>query len=385
MSQNRAAPPIRRTPRAHSIISPSAIPISSYAALLASHTPTSTRHSTPQPRTRASSGLTNADPSGLTTAAKPSVSNLPSYWALAPTVPSPFAGTLEASLDAILAWGKVWAVWHGVQRIVDTMLGGVNKGTDWSDEVMGVLFQTSFSAAAAAAACSASTGAATTTATARPTVDDGASGRIVCEELLFLVTRTLLPEQIKESRDAMARLYERRKHLAIRLLLRYDMLLAWKTNCKGKDHRAHPVVVNCVASPGVRGPARISAQSGPRENGDADDDVDMSDLGSVPLRRPLMANVWPTLLLPPPTHPNGFATHGVRERMRHHVTDLDPVLMYTDEEVAKWSDQVLVARTGSALLLWQWMRRNNEILEDMEVNDWEDLDGKAEECDWIAD
>jgi hypothetical protein len=41
--------------------------------------------------------------------------------------------------------------------------------------------------------------------------------------------------------------------------------------------------------------------------------------------------------------------------------------------------------TSQIALHWQWLRQNNDILEQMEDNDYEELDGRADENEWIAD
>ncbi|KAJ4371124.1 hypothetical protein N0V83_004340 [Neocucurbitaria cava] len=99
-------------------------------------------------------------------------------------------------------------------------------------------------------------------------------------------------------------------------------------------------------------------------------------------RRPLMPNILSTLIAAPP---GGFTTLAVRERMKHHITDLDDYLLLSDEKVGGWSDVVLVGMTSQIVLQWQWLRQNNEILGDMEVGGWEELEGKADECEWIAE
>ncbi|KAF2853043.1 hypothetical protein T440DRAFT_548576 [Plenodomus tracheiphilus IPT5] len=375
---NRARDPIRRTSRAHSAISDSAFTTSSYATPRASPTPTPTpapAPSVPHPGRRNTAPPAPSDeiPEQET---KRAVSKLPSYWTLAPTIPSPFTGTLETSLDAIQEWSRLWAGEYGVQGIVDTLLQKPDTKTNWCN-IIRLLFQ-----CRPALSLRSATTSRGDSATASIDAESMQRGRMLTVELLFLVTRTLLPEQIVENRGAMAKLYDRRKHLAIRLVLRYDMLLAWKMTWNGRDHKPHPVVVNCVVPPAGQEAAQAP---NPGLDGDDSNDIVMVDAASNPYRRSLLSSIWPTLLLSPPSHPQGFATHGVRERMRHHVTDLDAVLMYTDDEVSRWGDQVLVARTSNAILLWQWMRGNNEVLGEMEVDDWDELDGKADECPWIAD
>jgi hypothetical protein len=41
--------------------------------------------------------------------------------------------------------------------------------------------------------------------------------------------------------------------------------------------------------------------------------------------------------------------------------------------------------TSQIALHWQWLRQNNATLERMEENDYEELDGKAEDNEWIVD
>lgn len=199
-------------------------------------------------------------------------------------------------------------------------------------------------------------------------------GRFLLEEFLFLVTRTLLPEQIAENRLAMGRLYDRKKQLAIRLVLRYDMLREW---CLGDDPVGKRDVsvgsvppVNSTTANGIETPVASPVKDGP------------AGKGREYSRRELMPNVWPTLIAAPP---GGFMTHGVRERMKHYVTPLDAYLLLTDEEVKGWSPKTLVIRASQIVLQWQWLRQKNETLEKMERGGWEQLDGRAEECEWIAE
>ena len=188
------------------------------------------------------------------------------------------------------------------------------------------------------------------------------TSRLLVEEVLFLTTRTLLPEQIAENRGLLARLYERRKQLAIKLVLRYDMLREWRV-----DGRGHAVTIGSVAPGTLAPPALIPVRAeGARDMG----------------RRGLMVNVVATLVAAPE---GGWTTHAVRERMRHHVTALDGYLVLSDEEVAGWSDETVLSMTGQVVLQWQWLRQNNEILGEMEIGNWEELEGRADECEWIAD
>jgi hypothetical protein len=259
------------------------------------------------------------------------VSDLPAHYTLPPTLPSPFNGTHEGTLDAILDFG----VSHpGTQCVVNALLQTVSPKTNWPLLLRTVYLQ--------------------------PNTPQ--EGRVLLEEILFFTTRTLYPEQIAGNRSLTSRLYERKKQLAIRLILRYDMLREWKMDASGQ----HPVTVASLPPPATPAPSA---------------DIDMSGL-QLGTRRPLLPNIIPTLIAAPN---GGFTTHAVRERMKHHVTNLDSYLLLSDEEVAGWSDQTLLGIMAQVVLQWQWLRQNNEILTEMEVLGYEELEGKADECEWIAD
>jgi hypothetical protein len=256
--------------------------------------------------------------------------NLPAHYALPPTIPSPFTGTLDASLDAILAFNHYHGQHMGMQSVLNTLLRPVETSTNWPLLLRAVY------------------------------VHD-ANGRGLLEEVLFLVTRTLLPEQIAQNRSSMARLYGRKKHLAIRLIVRYDMLREWREG----------VAVASVP------PLSPQQQTGIRNhNGDV-------DVQPPAYQRPtLLPNIMSALIAAPP---GGWTTHAVRERMKHHVIDLDAYLLLSDEKVASWSDQTLLIMASQIILQWQWLQQNNLILEEMEVNGYEELEVKADECEWIVD
>jgi hypothetical protein len=307
----------------------------------------SPRPTPPPPPTRRGHGVRAAStisdaPSALSlntpekAAQKATAAKLSAHYYLAPTFPSPFTGTLNASLDAIQDWSRIHGGTKGVQGIVDTLLREVDCTTDWPALLRGI--------------------------------EDVPAGqlRYVVEELLFLVTRTLLPEQIRQNRMLMARLYERKKQLAMRLVLRYDMLREWKME-QGTHHRDQAVAVASV--PPMKGVSELPV-------------VPVSSTDKFPYRRAKLPNIIATLVAAPV---GGFTTFGVRERMKHHVTDLDEYLLLEDGEVAGWGGVTLVARVCQIVLHWQWLRQNNEMLDDMEVHGWEDLEGKADESEWIAD
>ncbi|KAG9189128.1 hypothetical protein G6011_05996 [Alternaria panax] len=267
---------------------------------------------------------------------------LPRHYFLPPTFPSPFEGNPEKSLDAIQEWGRLHAVakseigtdHKGIQPIIDALLRPVDNKTDWPFLLQHI----------------------------QPL-------RYLLEELLFLLTRTLLPEQIVQNRNLMARLYNAKKQLAMRLMLRYDMLREWKMKA-GTHHRGQAVTV--ASEPpllkGVPVPAPIALSREIKKK--------------YPFRRPLLPNIIATIITAPS---GGFSTHGVRERMKHHVTDLDAYLLLEDEEVARWGGMRLLVTLCQVILQWQWLRQNNAVLDEMEVHGWEELEGKADDSEWIAE
>lgn len=290
-----------------------------------------TLHATPPPTARRSGAGTrgvraNTVDSEVLPEPPVQATRIPAHYSLPPTVPSPFVGDLETSLDAILDWGITQA---GAQCIVDALLQPVDARTNWP-----LLLRTVY-------------------------IHNSAqnSSREQLESFLFHLTRTLLPEQIAGNRTLMARLYGKKKQLAIRLVLRYDMLRDWKM-----DHTWHPMAVASVGPSGAVAPLPIV----PTKEG----------------RKGLMPNVISTLIAAPE---GGWTTHAVRERMKHHITALDAYLLLTDEKVASWSDETVLSMASQMALQWQWLRQNNEILQEMEVNGYEDLEGKADENEWIAD
>lgn len=169
--------------------------------------PSTTRRSSTR-GIRANSALSDAQSLADNTA-RNNANAIPSHYSLPPTAPSPFSGTLEASLDAVLDWGAEHGVAHAHARsVVIALLQPASPSTNWAALLQSLLSSSSSSS--------------------EQSTPGHSSGRHLVEELLFLVTRTLLPEQIAENRGFMARLYDRRKQLAIRLVLRYDMLREWR-------------------------------------------------------------------------------------------------------------------------------------------------------------
>ncbi|KAJ4359688.1 uncharacterized protein N0V89_000244 [Didymosphaeria variabile] len=256
--------------------------------------------------------------------------HIPPHYLLPPTYPSPFKGTLEASLDALLEFG---AKYTSSISIMDVLRKPVCTKTNWYNLLV-----------------------ATLNLEEKKVVG---SSRLLLEEILFLATRTLLPEQIAQNRACMYKMYDSRKTTSMRMSLRYDMLREWT-----KRGNNHFIVVES------RPPLRILGASVSQ-----DDELH-------PGRKLLLPNVWATLIQAPP---QGYHSHKVKEAMRHHVTGIDKWLMFEDEEVGGWSANVLFQMTMQVLLQWQWLRDNTERMEGMEVRNWEDLEGPANECEWVRD
>ena len=134
----------------------------------------------------------------------------------------------------------------------------------------------------------------------------------------------------------------------------------------GATGREMPVAVASVPPTGVLAP----------------EPVPVTIPAKFPHRRARLPNIIATVIAAPA---GGSGTQGVIARMKHHVTALDDYLLLTDEEVAGLSGIALLERVWQVLLHWQWLRQNNEMLEEMEVHGWEELEGKADESEWIAD
>lgn len=261
----------------------------------------------------------------------PITSALPIYYTLPPTVPSPFTPTLEASLDELLNFAVFYPP---ISNIITILLQPPSRSTNWP-------------------------------ALLRPFLTSGDAGhKHILDELLFLLTRTLLPNQIAENRVLLTTLYTARKATQMRLLLRYDMLRAWK-----KGNNRH---IMCIMSP-----IADSAKSG----------VERPELNALqcPVRRRFMPNVITTLVAAPyPKLPHGYGAAKTAGKMKHHVTALDDDLLSRDEEVAMWAEKEYIVRFCDIVLNWQWLRENNQILEDMSVMGWDGLQSK-EGADWFLD
>ncbi|KAL1594530.1 hypothetical protein SLS60_010290 [Paraconiothyrium brasiliense] len=255
--------------------------------------------------------------------------HIPPHYLLPPIYPSPFTGTLEASLDALLEFGVKYS---SSMFIMDVLRKPVSTKTSWNDLLV---------------------------ATLNLEEKEVGSSRLLMEDIFFLATRTLLPEQIAQNRACMYRMYDARKTTSMRMILRYDMLREWT-----KRGNNHFIVVESRPPPRILG-ASVSSDDGLHHG-----------------RRPLLPNVWATLIQGPP---QGYHAHKVKEAMRHHVTGIDKWLMFEDQEVEGWTASQLFQMTMQVLLQWQWLRDNTERMEAMEVRSWEDLDGPANECEWVQD
>jgi hypothetical protein len=276
---------------------------------------------------------------------------IPQHYYLPPTVPSPFFGTLDACHDAIFDWG---ALNTATIPVKEALLMPVSTETNWPVLLNNMVEQMGNASRTRA--------------------------RFLLEEFLFLVTRTLLPEQIAENRASMGRLYNRKKHLAIRLMLRYDMIRKWGMGDGPQGKRE--MSVPSVPPPNLVGSSSVFGQPSGRPTNGTQNGNENEPILSGHRRRELMPNVWPTLIAAPQ---GGYPTLGVRDRMKHYITGLDKYLLFTDEEVRQWEYKVLVAWASQIVLQWQWLCQSNQTLEYMEVGGWEELDGRAEECEWIAE
>jgi hypothetical protein len=311
---------------------------------LAGTTTANTNHTMAQPTNRRTMRrIARADSIAVDTPAgtperavpeKPDVEqvHVPPHYLLPPTHPSPFQGTLEASLDALLDFGRIHP---NSMPIMNILRKDVSTTTNWRDVLLAALVPEERKAAG--------------------------NSRLLLEELFMLATRTLLPEQIAQNRACMRRMYDARRTVSIRMSLRYDMLREWT-----KWGNNHFLVVE----------SRL-----PVRNMDACVSTEEYDKRH-PGRRPLLPNVWATLIAAPAP---GYGSHKVESAMKHHVTGLDKWLMLGDESVAAWSTETVMQMVMQVLLQWQWLRHNTERMEDMEVRGWEDVEGRADECEWVRD
>lgn len=254
------------------------------------------------------------------------------HYFLLPANPSPFEGTLEASLDATLEFCRSYPE---AMPLMEVFRAPVSPLTNWTmllEAALGV-----------------------------DKTDSNGKARLLLEDLFLLVARKLFPEQIAQNRKLMARMYEAKKSQSTRTSLRYDMLLE---RIKGNNKHFNAVEsrpLPALPQPWVP-PAGYDKQ--------------------YPGRHPHMESVWATLIAGPS---EGWGAHRKTEAMKHHITGLDEILMFTDKEVGGWSTSRLSQKTVFVLLQWQWLRSNTERLEDMEVDGWKELEGRADECEWVKE
>ncbi|PSN73470.1 hypothetical protein BS50DRAFT_470700, partial [Corynespora cassiicola Philippines] len=256
------------------------------------------------------------------------------YFLLPRTHPAPFSGTLEASLDAILEFNKKV---RGIQKILIVMMRPPSFDTNWP-VLLGEV---------------------------RTTYGDGIAHAFF-QELLFLVLRTLFPEQIMENRRLMLDMFTTRGNMASHMVLRYDMLRMWKMSRKSAEQWEV-----LVFRPDVIPQAPLQPSGPPEPPPDP----------THPDRRPLMLNIWPTILMPLVGNP----TRNLLGQMKHHCTRLDDMLLLTDEEVAGWPVTGLLVRLSMVLLEWQALVRNNEMMSDLQANNWEEMVPAAAENAYIGD
>ena len=248
-------------------------------------------------------------------------------YTLPPTVPSPFAGTLLDSLDAILEFNRTHP---GLNRITETLLADVDHSTDWPQLFTAVL-------------------------------EPVENTREIMAEIVFLVTRKLLPEQITENRALMYRMYSNKRNYPTRISLRYDME---RERHKRPNARDLLVESRPPSIPPLPTPEPIINPA-------------------YPERPPFMPNIISTLIAAPAE--GGYGTKKMADAMRHHITELDRLLALTDKDVSGWNGTQMVVGAVAVILQWQWLRADTKKLEDLEVGNWEELDGKAEDCEWVRD
>ena len=166
-------------------------------------------------------------------------------------------------------------------------------------------------------------------------------GRETLHSLVFLLTRSLLPNQIAQNRALLALLYERRKHLAIRFKLRYDMLCEWGVDGVVGVASVPPAL---VAEDQQENGHSVLQDTGIVTEGLEETELEHATQEGEKQERCLMPNIWSTHIAAPAT---GYSTHGVRERMKHHVTNLDAWLLLTDSQICAWSAQMLLGESPS--------------------------------------
>lgn len=254
------------------------------------------------------------------------------HYSFPPTEPSPFKGTLDASLEALLKFGIRYP---NSMSILDS-LRQYHSDTDWKDMLVKVL------------------GSGDKTKMG--------NGYLLLVELLFLMTRTLFPEQIAQNRACMRRMYIANTRLSVGMTLRYDMKFIVKA--PDQSNRTLYTVQSCRPEHTVG--ASVSAE------------YDQLHAG----RRPLLPNIWATLIAEPVEL---YETDLLRASMKHHISKMDKWLLFEDEEVAGWSSERLIWNLVQVLVQWQWLIKDTERMEKMEVGGWEELAVPMDQCEWVRD
>lgn len=248
-------------------------------------------------------------------------SELSPLYTLPPTVPSPYIGELHASHTKLVTSGQIYS--RLLVLTLDLMKG--TKG--WADALN--IF-------------------------VNPSNQDD---RKMLEDLLCLVTRELLPNQIVENRGLMMDLYTTRRVEDVDVWLlsgypadrrRYDMLHS------RRQRGGKPMTVNCpdpttVDNPTV--PTATGSESVPPGTLRIDD--------KKYSRKPFAPNIIPTLIAVPK---GGFADQEIAEKMTHHVTGLDDLLLLDDETIQIMSLEEFRVNVGRAIFSWMSLTRSNELL-----------------------
>ncbi|KAF2874349.1 hypothetical protein BDV95DRAFT_592441 [Massariosphaeria phaeospora] len=297
-----------------------------------------TPFSTPGPAPNSAAPPVAHPSTGTGTGPSPSHVLHPAY-ALPPTIPSPYTGSLNTSLSTILAFN---ASYPALEAITRPLCQPPSPSTDWPTLLMAVHERAEQEG-------------------------EPLLGRALLEEVLFLVTRVLLPEQVAQNRALLGRLYSEKRNLGVRMLLRYDLQREARKDANGKallvwGNTTTPSVVNPYFFVPPQSPPRPPTLS--------------------PYTRPLF---HPAVLATLIANPVGLPTQHVAAKLRHHVSGLDDYLLLSDADVAAFSTGRLLVMIASVVLQWQALRENTEVLAVMESHGWEELGGKAEDCEWMGD
>ncbi|KAF2110614.1 hypothetical protein BDV96DRAFT_666976 [Lophiotrema nucula] len=246
-------------------------------------------------------------------------------YTLPPTVPSPFAANLQASLDALTAFGRVHPV---LNDLVTGLQGPHDQQPNWAELLQKHL----------------------------PT------SRQALNELFLLVTRTLIPNQVAENREECKGYYDRDPSGGnLQIIVRYDAFFRWK------KLRGNPVRVNNDGQTfSFDGKKAAVADLHPYVNVNAP--VAPAPSLTTPYTgvRPLLPNTISTLIFatrPTPTtdNPHGYSAERNNVNMAHHVTILDEMLFTSEQEVQQLLDNMFQVRfTVAVQQMWMKLRHSNE-------------------------